>query len=86
MVGPAFERSSGTCITRFDKRSTAMVFGLDKAPDQIMGSLYIVDKLLVQGGKIGKAAMTWCFFPDEMTFHYQNKNRQKGVYSLAQAS
>lgn len=40
-----------------------MVFGLDKAPDQINSSLHIVDKLLVHGRKINKAANDMVLLP-----------------------
>ncbi len=33
-----------------------MVFGLDKAPNQIKGSFHTVDKLLLRGRKINLAA------------------------------
>lgn len=49
-----------------------MVFGLDKAPDQIKVSISIVDKLLVNGRKINKAATMRCFFLDEIIIDQQN--------------
>lgn len=86
MVGPAFERFRGTCINimRTSDKGALLVFGLDKAPDQIKGSKHMVDKLLVHGRKM-KAAMTRCFskmkcFPEPKIY------RKRGVYSLAQAS
>lgn len=55
-----------------------MVFGLDKAPDQIKGSISIVDKLLVNGRRINKAATMRCFFPDEVIIDQPKQYSEKG--------
>lgn len=62
-----------------------MVFGLDKAPDQIKGSYHIVDTLLLHGRKINKAAMT-LLLPRRSDNSTKSDNIGKEIYSLAQAS